>query len=158
MKTPQDLVALPIAELTCHAKPMLLLDRAIAMDALTFETELSIRPDSLFCENGGVGAWIGIEYMAQTIAAFAGAEGLQAEKSLKVGFLVGTRQYHAQVPAFKVGMTLRVRVKKVLHNEDGLSVLECSIRDLSDDRLLAEASLTVVEVQDMAIFLKEKQA
>jgi 3-oxoacyl-[acyl-carrier-protein] synthase-1 len=134
---------------------MLLLDRVTSIDSESFEGEVCIRPDSLFCQNGAVGAWVGVEYMAQTIAAFAGEEGHKAGKPIKVGFLLGSRQYEAKVPAFKVGLTLTVRVVKVLYDPSGLSVLDCVILDRASGETLAKAALNVFEVDDLQAYLKE---
>lgn len=153
-----EVLAQPISRMTPHKAPMLLLDRAVAMDEEAFEAELSIRPDSEFCVDGQVGAWVGIEYMAQTVAAFAGAEALRHGQPVNVGFLLGTRRYESAVPAYPVGSRLRVRVAKVLHDPSGLSVVDASIRDLGSDRVLATASLTVFEVGDLDTYLKEHHA
>ena len=144
----------PVEKLVPHAKPMLLLDRVTDCSEESFEAEVTVREDSLFCENGRVGAWVGIEYMAQTVAAFAGAEGLVAGEAIKVGFLLGTRHYESQVPDFKAGSVLRIRVKKVLVDPQGLSVVECLLSDLGG-QVLAKANLTVFQVGDFASYLRE---
>lgn len=146
----------PIETLVPHAKPMLLLDCMTDRDEESFESEVVVTADSEFCEDGKVGAWVGIEYMAQTVAAFAGADGLTASQEIKVGFLLGTRQYECQVPYFKAGSILRIRVKKVLHDPQGLSVVECSLR-LKDGEELAKANLTVFQVDDFKNYLREHQ-
>jgi predicted hotdog family 3-hydroxylacyl-ACP dehydratase len=148
--------AMPIESLVPHARPMLLLDRMTDMDGESFEAELSLTKDSEFCVDGKVGAWVGIEYMAQCVAAFAGAEGLAAGENIKVGFLLGTRQYQCAVPHFKAGSILRIRVKKVLHDPQGLSVVECALR-LKDGPELARANLTVFQVDDFEAYLRNSQ-
>jgi predicted hotdog family 3-hydroxylacyl-ACP dehydratase len=133
---------------------MLLLDQVTDMAGDSFEAEVTLTPDSEFCENGQVGAWVGIEYMAQTVAAFAGSEGLAAGGKIKVGFLLGTRQYECKAPYFKAGSTLRIRVKKVLHDPQGLSVVECAL-SLKGGEELARANLTVFQVDDFEAYLLE---
>jgi predicted hotdog family 3-hydroxylacyl-ACP dehydratase len=150
-----DLSTQNIADFTPHARPMLLLDRAIAMDEEAFEAELEIRPDSEFCVEGQVGAWVGIEYMAQAVAAFAGAQAKAKGEVVKVGFLLGTRHYRTSTPHFKAGSTLRIRVKKVLHDPQGLSVVDCSLHLQPSGQELAAASLTVFEVPDFQQYLKD---
>ena len=61
-----------IRSLVPHSGTMVLLDRVISADENTLCAEVVIRPDSLFYADGGVGAWVGIEYMAQAIGAYAG--------------------------------------------------------------------------------------
>ena len=60
-----------IRSLVPHAGPMVLLDRVISVDEDSLLAEVRIRSDSLFCNTDGVGAWVGIEYMAQAIGAWA---------------------------------------------------------------------------------------
>ena len=65
--------ALPdIRRLVPHAGPMVLLDRLLAVDEETLCAEVTIDADTLFCDGREVGAWVGVEYMAQAIAAHAG--------------------------------------------------------------------------------------
>src|ERR1051325_2359742 len=61
-----------IRSLLPHTGRMVLLDRVIAADADNLCAEVTIRRDSVFFDGSGVGAWVGIEYMAQTIGAYAG--------------------------------------------------------------------------------------
>ena len=65
----------PIVELVPHRPPMLLLDRVLAYDGECVTCETVLRPDSPFADQGHVPAVVGIEYMAQTIAAGAGLRG-----------------------------------------------------------------------------------
>ena len=62
----------PIVELVPHRPPMLLLDRVLSYDGECVVCETVLGPDSPFVEQGHVPAVVGIEYMAQTIAAGAG--------------------------------------------------------------------------------------
>ena len=70
-----------IRSLIPHSDAMVLVDRVIAVDEESLCAEVRIRPDSLFCMANGVGAWIGLEYMAQTIAAFAGYTAYAARRT-----------------------------------------------------------------------------
>jgi 3-oxoacyl-[acyl-carrier-protein] synthase-1 len=154
--TDAQLVALPILDLVPHALPMSLLDRSIAISGDAYEAEVAIRPDSLFCDGEKVGAWVGVEYMAQAIAAFAGAEAIRRGAEVKVGFLLGTREYKVSVPYFRVGSVLRIRVKKVIHDPGGLSVLECWLGLKGGEVPLVQANLTVYEVPSLRAYLKDR--
>src|SRR5215471_7164387 len=82
-----------IRSLLPHAGPMVLLDRVISVDEDSLLAEVCIRSDSLFCNGGGVGAWVGVEYMAQAIGAWAGYTAQLRGEPVKLGFLLGTRSY-----------------------------------------------------------------
>jgi predicted hotdog family 3-hydroxylacyl-ACP dehydratase len=142
--------ALGLEALLPHRAPMVLIDRALGMDGEWFEAEVDISPASPLCEGAGVPAYAGIEYMAQTVAAYAGAEGRAAGGLVQVGMLLGTREYLSAVPLFRVGQRLRVRVRKALYQPGGISAMECRIVDAVDGRELASAQLTVVQVGDLS--------
>ena len=151
----EELAARPVTDLIPHALPMALLDRSIEINGDFYVGEVVIRKDSLFSDGEKVPAWVGIEYMAQCVAAFAGATALKKGESVKVGFLLGTREYHVKTPYFKVGARLRIHVKKVIHDPGALSVVECSLSVFGDAGPLVTANLNVFEVPSLSAYLKE---
>lgn len=124
-----------------HGGPMVLLDRVIAVDQESLCAEVAIRPDSLFGGAGGVGAWVGIEYMAQAIAAHAGYEAYQRGEPVKIGFLLGSRRYSCAKSTFAVGSVLRVHVSRLLMADNGLGSFECRIED--EGGVVATATVSV---------------
>ena len=87
-----------IRSLVPHAGSMVLLDRVISVEENSLCAEVGIRSDSLFCNADGVGAWVGIEYMAQAIGAYAGYRARLRGEPVKIGFLLGTRRYESRAP------------------------------------------------------------
>lgn len=141
----------PIAELTPHQGTMLLLSRALEARPLGFTAEADIHADLIFADQRGVGAWTGIEYMAQTIAAWAGWQARQLGEPIKIGFLVGTRKFNTQRAWFKPGDTLVINVEQTYQADNGLGSFECTIT--IDGKAAADASLTVFQPQDVDAFL-----
>ncbi len=123
----------PLATLVPHAGPMLLLDRLISVDREHLQAEVTIRPERLFCGAAGVGAWVGIEYMAQAAAAFAGYHAMQSGQPLGPGFLLGTRSYTSGQPCFAPGSVLRILAQPVGPAVNGLAMFQCSI-SAGDDK------------------------
>jgi predicted hotdog family 3-hydroxylacyl-ACP dehydratase len=120
-----------IDDLLPHSGDMVLLDRIIAADETSMVAELVVRGDGLLGGNDKtVPAWAGIEYMAQTVAAYAGLMAKQAGEPIKLGFLLGTRRYHSNVAEFNVDSTLTVRVEKIMQDEM-LGVFDCCIQGVS---------------------------
>lgn len=150
----KDFQSWPIEKLVPHARPMLLLDRVAEITDTWIECEVTLTPTSEFCVDGRVGAWVGLEYMAQTVAALAGAQGLDTGHNIRVGLLLGTRSFTAAVPYFEVGVTLRVRATEVVFDPQGLSVVDCALRDAATGRELAQAGLTVYQVDDLYAYLQ----
>lgn len=126
-----------------HSGPMVLLDRVTAADDENLYAEVRIRSDSLFCVDGGVGAWVGLEYMAQAIGAYAGYHARLRGEPTKLGYLLGTRRYECARPIFAVGTLLRIHVRRVLQNENGLASFACRIDD--ENGQAAVANLTVFQ-------------
>jgi predicted hotdog family 3-hydroxylacyl-ACP dehydratase len=135
-----------IRSLLPHAGPMVLLDRVIAADEESLCAEVTIRSDTLFCTAEGVGAWIGLEYMAQAIGAYAGYLAYQRGEKVKIGFLLGTRRYECSRPYFTVGTRLQIHVRRVFQSDNGMGSFECRIED--SDAALANVTLTVYQPVD----------
>jgi predicted hotdog family 3-hydroxylacyl-ACP dehydratase len=104
-----------------------LLDRVIEFDEENMVAEVIVRDDGLFGDSRSVPSWLGIEYMAQTIAALGGMKRRLAGKPLDLGFLLGTRRYDCNVAEFAVGSVLTVSVKRLVEDQ-GLGVFDCHIK------------------------------
>jgi predicted hotdog family 3-hydroxylacyl-ACP dehydratase len=151
----EDLTQLPIADLLPHRAPMILLDRVLLCGPGFLEAEVSVRAESLFVNDGRVPAWVGVEYMAQTCACFAGMEARGRGELARVGFLLGTRDYRTRVVGFEVGASLRVRARPVHREDGGLSVVECQIWRAERELPIVQATLTVYEVADLGAYLEQ---
>ena len=143
---------LDIRSLIPHAGPMVLLDRVISVDEDSLCAEVSIRSNTLFCGPDGVGAWVGIEYMAQAIAAWAGYTAQLRGEPVKLGFLLGTRRYECSRPIFVIGSLLQVHVRRVFQDESGLGSFECYIDD--EQGRVATATVTVFQPRNVNDFLE----
>ena len=135
-----------IRDLLPHSGPMILLDHVIAADDESLCAEVRVRENSLFYVDGAVGGWVGLEYMAQAIGAFAGFQARLHGEPVRIGYLLGTRHYECKRSRFGLGSCLRISVKRVLQSEDGLAAFDCRIDDESG--LVARANLTVFQTAD----------
>lgn len=137
----------PIAELVPHAAPMLLLDRIVESGDDYLITELTVRADGLFDIEGSVPAFLGLEYMAQSIAAFSGLRSYRSGEPIKMGFLLGTRRYESNVHNYPTGDILRVTAKEIVYGDTGMAAFECKVQG---PQVLQTAVLTVFEPADQA--------
>jgi predicted hotdog family 3-hydroxylacyl-ACP dehydratase len=111
-----------------------------------------ITAESMFADTQGVPAWIGLEYMAQTIAAYSGLqERLQGGRP-KVGFLLGSRKYLCNAERFAIGQRLVVTVSPELQGSNGLNVFNA---ELHGDGISASAVVNVFQPDDADRFLQE---
>lgn len=141
-----------IRSLVPHAGPMVLLDRVISVDEESLCAEVRIQSGSLFCDADGVGAWVGMEYMAQAIGAWAGYTAQLRGEPVKLGFLLGTRRYECTRPIFALGSVLRVHARRVFQDENGLGSFECCIE--SEEGRVATATVTVFQPPNINDFLQ----
>ncbi|HEV7815744.1 MAG TPA: 3-hydroxylacyl-ACP dehydratase [Janthinobacterium sp.] len=141
----------PIGSLLPHAGAMVLLDRVVCADEEKLCAEVAIGAASLFYDGAGVGAWVGIEYMAQAIAAHAGYLAQRRGEAVKIGLLLGARRYEAQAPLFAAGAVLRVHAQRALQGDNGLGAYECRIEEAG--AVVATATVTVFQPENVNDFL-----
>ena len=150
MRLPDD-----IESVVPHRGAMRLVDRVVAVDADSVEAEAEVRADEPIMEVEGVPAWVGIEYMAQTIAAWAGCRARARGAEPQLGFLLGTRRYECSVSHFPIGSRLRIEARCEMLGANGLAQFACRI--LRDGRELAAANVSVFEPPDAQAFLDAMQ-
>ena len=145
-----------IDEVLPHKKPMILIDTLFNYDAESAHCQVNITENSPFYDHhkNGVPSYIGCEYMAQTIAAFAGAHALDKNKEVSIGFLLGTRKYKTLQHYFPLNEQLNINIKELYKEDSGLSVFECEISS-SNKALFAQANINVFQPQDARAFIKD---
>ncbi len=126
-----------------HRGAMSLLDAVEHCDDERIEARVRVPAGGLFEGADGMPAWVGIEYMAQAIAAWSGARARTAGGSPRIGYLLGSRRYEAAVPAFEAGAELRVFAQCELTGDNGLGVFDCRIEQAG--RVVASGRLNVFE-------------
>lgn len=142
-----------IEDVLPHRGTMLLLDRVLAFDTEIASAEYTPRTDAWYADaNGHMPAWIGIELMAQTIAAHVGLLRRRDSLQPRQGALLGTRRYRSNRPAFIGGETLSIRTSLIYRDASGLGAYECSIAIGTEE--IATAMLKVYEPEDFQTFLQ----
>jgi predicted hotdog family 3-hydroxylacyl-ACP dehydratase len=136
---------------------MLLLDRLIAWDDEKVLCEVRIVPTSPFLERAQgpavassseegsderVPAVVGIEYMAQTVAVFAGLRARASGAEPRIGFLIGCRELLLSDEGFQVGDVLVVEARHVW-GETEVGSFACKVS--RHDEVLVSGTLTVYQ-------------
>ncbi|MBT2370675.1 ApeP family dehydratase [Pseudomonas fluorescens] len=149
------MIAWPLAELLPHAGDMILIDQVLAFDEEQIHTRLTVKPDGLFNRpDGSLPAWVGIELMAQSVAAYAGCHARQKGEAVALGFLLGTRKYECNVEHFPAGTELTIHGLRSLEDDNGMGVFECH---LTGDGIQANARLNVFRPPHAANYLDESK-
>lgn len=146
-----------LSEILPHDAPMILIDEIEDFGPDHLVTRVSIAEDTPFCASKeGVPAWVGIEYMAQSVAAHAGVLALKRGDPVKIGFLLGTRRYDCEVPYFALGEKLTVKVCREYENQR-MGVFQGTITEFSG-AIVAKAAINVYEPDDPLVMINQGSA
>jgi predicted hotdog family 3-hydroxylacyl-ACP dehydratase len=141
----------PIEELLPHAGEMILLDAVLEAEPERIVCRRRVSAGGLFnSADGSLPAWVGVELMAQSIAAWAGWQAKHEQRPVRLGFLLGTRHYQCDVAAFPSGSELLIEAVRNFHDDHGMAVFTCRI---DAPGLHAEARLTVFSPLNADTFL-----
>ena len=131
-----------------HKGKMLLLNRIIEYNNdRSIRAEYDITRNCIFYDPAidGVPAWAGFEFMAQAISVLTGIRSREKGEKPKVGFILSIPFMRMEIPFYKNGATVAVRVKEIdctdtIYSFDGEAFLE--------NKKVMEGKLMVVEVSD----------
>src|SRR5262245_44662857 len=114
----------PIEEVLPHRGSMLLAERVLDWDAQ--QVALAARADAAawYAEARGMPSWIGVELMAQAIAAHVGLLARDRGETPLPGVLLGTRAYRAKLAHLPAGAALTVHAKRAYVEESGLGAYD----------------------------------
>jgi len=124
---------------------MILLDQVVAYDETSLVAAVTITADSLFLRAEGVPGHIGFEYMAQACGAYAGVHALDSGAKVKIGMLLGSRDFGVSVPLFRCGDYLLIAVE-LIFRDDPMTAFACRIT--IDGKIIASAQLKLYQVGD----------
>lgn len=145
----------PLAELLPHAGDMILIEQILSFDDEQIHTRLTVKPGGLFNRpDGSLPAWVGIELMAQSVAAYAGCHARARGDAVELGFLLGTRKFECNVEHFPAGTELTIHGLRSLEDDSGMGVFECHI---NAPGIHATARLNVYRPPQAAQYLQEIQ-
>ena len=139
-----------------HKFPMILIDRVVSfdMESKTLISEIEIRRDSMFFDRelNQVPAWVGIEFMAQTIGALSGIFAREfAKAEVKLGFVIGARNYECFASGFDLGSCLTVKVEQSFFDSE-LGSFNCVI--LNSETKMAQAQMNVFQPASVKDFFE----
>lgn len=135
-----------------HKPPMVLVDRLISNDAHSAIVEATIKDDYPFT-SGSIGAWVGLELIAQSAAVLAKLTKQASADKASLGFLLGSRSFTAYIPEFTPGQKVLVEVKLDPASEGQVMVnARGKVKDASG-QVICEGTLTLYEPNDDALYL-----
>ena len=141
----------PIEELLPHRYGMLLVERVVAWDTASATVSATPSAEGWYAEAGGMPSRIGIELMAQAIAAHVSIVAWSKGEPPKKGVLLGARAYRATRPYFAVGSELIVKATRAFSDDSGMGAYDCTIENAAKARIL------VFEPPDFEAFIKAQK-
>lgn len=152
-ETPDDF-PYAVATLLPQSGRMVLVDKVLEAGTDHIVVALTVRDDGLFSgPDNTVPAWVGLEYMAQAVAAFSGYQRKLRGQPIDLGFLLGTRYYECSVGQFSCGSRLTVKAEKIIEAANDMVVFDCH---LEGEQIEAKAKLNLLMPQDSKKFLAGK--
>jgi predicted hotdog family 3-hydroxylacyl-ACP dehydratase len=133
---------------------MILIDRLVAVSGQEGICEVTVTPQSMFLEASGVPAFVGLEYMAQAVAAYGGYQSYLANEPITIGLLLGTRHLAVYCQFFALGQILHIQVVHVWGKHE-LMRFRCSITSATTGTLLQQAELNVFKPKALQAYLAE---
>lgn len=137
-----DFASISISDLLPHKSPMVLIDEVVDFTQDSIKARLTITNKSLFFDKGVVPSYVGLEYMAQTVAAWNGLIARQKQLQPRIGFLLAARKLKLEVTSFKEGDVLNIS-GHCAYTDGEMASFNCSI--YINEIEVALASLTVVQ-------------
>ncbi len=140
-----------------HKPPMILIHHILSFGEESITCDVHLGRPSLFTRpDGTVPAWVGLEYAAQTVAAYAGMDAEGKGGTPKIGFLIGARTFTSNTSEFNQNQVLEIKAT-LLFSDEQLGVFECSIKDRSTKKILSHGKLNVFQPEDLQTFLKQHE-
>ncbi|MED5294244.1 MAG: hotdog family protein [Pseudomonadota bacterium] len=134
----------PIAELVPHQASMCLLDQVVEIGEEHLVASVTPRRHDPFADDQGIPGWVGLEWLAQAIAAWSGQAARQHGDTPRIGFLLGSRHYHCDVEHFCFDLPVTVKVVLDYRADNGLGAFRGELSGATG-LTLASATLNVFQ-------------
>jgi predicted hotdog family 3-hydroxylacyl-ACP dehydratase len=139
-----------------QAGRMRLLEHVLAHDPRATLCDAVIGPDTPLCEDGVAPAVLGIELLAQCMAAHGGLSGREGPRPRR-GFLVGSRRIELRTRGFLRGERLWVRAEH-LRGEAGMVAFRCALGSGAPPGSDAEAQARALVAGSLNAFVESSGA
>jgi len=143
----------PIERLLPQAPPMVLIEEILGWNEDQVVTALTVRRDAVFAEDRGIPAHVALEWMAQSCGALVGIKALEAQQPVRIGFILGTRDFSVAVAWFNFGDRLTVTAA-CAYNDGEMAQFDCRLERGS--ATCATARLTLYQPRDLAGMLADQ--
>ncbi|WP_281221947.1 hotdog family protein [Photobacterium sanguinicancri] len=115
-------------QLLPHGTPMVLVDELIDVGDEHIHCQVTIREENIFFDSQtrSIPGYVGIEFMAQSVAGWSGYQAWCNNQSAPIGFLLGSRRYDSDYAQFDEHNVFDIFAEKVMEN-NGMAAFACRI-------------------------------
>ncbi|HGO6973229.1 TPA: hotdog family protein [Neisseria meningitidis] len=141
------------ASLLPHSGRMVLIDRITRYGDDFVEAGAQVSPNHILLLDDKLPYTAFIELMAQAVGAYAGIQARKNARSVRLGFLLGTRKLEIFAQSVPIGTHLLATAHMSIQDAGGMGVFDCELRwtdtpetsseTLPSDGILVRASLNV---------------
>ncbi|WP_295892010.1 hotdog family protein [uncultured Vibrio sp.] len=148
-----------VEELLPHDEPMILIDRVLSIDVDSIRAQVDIGSKNPFYneETQTIPAYVGIEFMAQAIAAWSGYHAIAQSEQPPIGFLLGSRRYHTLCDAFSNGQVIDIYAEQVMES-NGMAVFSADLEHQGVKIATAQLNVYVPSEQKLQEMKMRSQA
>ncbi len=139
----------PVDDLLPHAGQMVYLGEVLEhrKDGTACSIEVDAQPHFRDA-SGEIPSWVGLEYLAQTVAAHGGLLERAQGRPPRVGFLLGARRVSYYTSRFLRGQRLVARVTHRWGGTEGVVTFTCVLEDRVSGQVLVEGNLNCMWPKD----------
>jgi predicted hotdog family 3-hydroxylacyl-ACP dehydratase len=143
-----------------HKEPMVLLsgfdESSVTETGLTAFVDIKDRDLFFDAAAGGVPGCVALEYMAQTVACFAGVCAAKEHKPPLIGLVLGSRRLDIHVPFFKLGVRYTI-TSKLLFTDEAFASFDVSV-NAPDGSVAAQCILSCYQPETGLAFFSRPPA
>lgn len=149
----KNLSNIPITDLIPQRPPFVMVDRLISCCITDAVTELTVRPDNIFCDNDNLSQPGMLENMAQSCAAKMGWLNMTRNEAVKIG-MIGEIKNCKFVRQPKVGERVTTYVHIV---EDIFNLTLATVTMKIGEEILASTTIKIATVDETPEKINDKQ-
>ncbi|MGF1700461.1 hotdog family protein [Photobacterium makurazakiensis] len=149
----------PLYALLPHDMPMVLVDDLVGVGDEHIHCRVTISEQCLFFkpETRAIPGYVGIEFMAQSVAGWSGYHAWRAGKEASIGFLLGCRLYQTTVSQFPEHSVLDIYAERLMEN-DGMAIFSCRIECEEQEIATCQLNVFVPSVEKLDSMLGKAQS
>ncbi|MDE2234185.1 MAG: hypothetical protein KGK44_01400 [Gammaproteobacteria bacterium] len=139
----------PIQELLPHRGPAILIDEVLSDSEDSIRVAANInRNHPYFMLGRGVPSWVGIELMAQAVAAHAGLANRRTNTAPRIGMLLGVRSFNTETRYFHEGELLEITSISQFGESGDIAACACTIQ--CGGKIVAQGTLIIMQTEKQA--------